>query len=75
VLHGIGIGLTSLVAWVVVNVAASALLDTVGWSGLTPGVAVGLVLMQVVAAVIGALLGYNLATEGKPGLTEHEPVE
>jgi hypothetical protein len=75
VLHGIGIGLTSLVAWVAVNVVASALLDAVGWSGLTPGLAVGLVLLQVVAAVVGALFGYNLSTEGKPGLGEHEPTE
>ena len=73
VLHGIGIGLTSLVAWVVVNLIASTLLDAVGWSGLTAGLALGLVLLQVVAAIVGALLGYNLATEGKPGLTEHEP--
>jgi predicted acyltransferase len=75
VLHGIGIGLTSLVAWVLVNLIASALLDTVGWSALTPGVAVGLVLMQVVAAIVGALLGYNLVTEGKPGLSEHGPTD
>jgi hypothetical protein len=75
VLHGIGIGLMSLVAWVVVNIIASTLLDAVGWSGLTAGLAVGLVLLQVVAAVVGALLGYNLSTEGKPGLSEHEPTD
>jgi hypothetical protein len=75
ILHGIGIGLTSLVAWVLVNLIAAALLDAVGWSSLTPGLAVGLVLTQVIAAIVGALLGYNLATEGKPGLTEHEPIE
>ena len=75
ILHGIGIGLTSLIAWVVVNLVAAALLDVVGWQSVTPAFAVGLVLVQVVAAVVGALLGYNVATRGKPGLGEHEPLD
>lgn len=73
ILHGIGIGLMSLVAWVVVNLVAATVLDLAGWQSLTPAFAVGLVLVQVVAAVVGALLGYNVATRGKPGLSEHEP--
>lgn len=75
VLHGIGIGLASLVAWVLVNLIAATLLDAIGWESVSAGFAVGLVLMQVVAAVVGALLGYNLATRGKPGLGEHEPID
>jgi hypothetical protein len=70
ILHGVGIGLTSLVVWVAVNLIATTLLDAVGWQSLTPAFAVGLVLVQVVAAVVGALLGYNVAVRGKPGLSE-----
>jgi hypothetical protein len=48
--------------------------DGIGWTGLTPARAVGLLLAQIAAAVVGALLGYNVALRGKPGLSEHEPL-
>jgi hypothetical protein len=69
-LHGIGVGLTSIVAWVIVNAFAALM----GWpfesGGLSAGAAVGLILAQIIAAIIGALLGYNIAVRGKPGLSE-----
>jgi hypothetical protein len=34
-----------------------------------------LLLAQLVAAMVGALLGYNIALRGEPGLAEHEPVD
>jgi hypothetical protein len=68
-------GLMSLVAWAGLNAVASLLFPGVVWEALTPGLAVALLLIQIVAAVLGALMGYNLATRGKPGLTEHEPIE
>ncbi|MGH7507244.1 MAG: hypothetical protein ACRELX_16430 [Longimicrobiales bacterium] len=74
ILHGTAMGLTSLVAWVGVNLVASLLFPGVVWEELTPGLAVALLLIQIIAAVVGALMGYNVATRGKPGLSEHEPV-
>jgi len=75
VLHGIGIGVASLVVWVAVNILAAFLPDAPAWTGLTPGLALGLLLAQMAAAVVGALMGYNIALRGKPGLSEHEPVD
>ncbi|MEO5511737.1 MAG: hypothetical protein ABIV28_07745 [Longimicrobiales bacterium] len=77
VLHGIAIGLTSLVAWVVVNVIAYGLASgsfVLGWASMSATMTLALLLAQIVAAVVGALIGYNIALRGKPGLSEHEPV-
>jgi hypothetical protein len=75
VLHGVGIGLLSLVAWVAAN-AIGTLTDMPSeWTSLASGFTVALLLAQFTAAVIGALMGYNIALRGKPGLSEHEPVD
>jgi hypothetical protein len=79
VLHGIAIGLTSLVAWVLINafvygVVANDARAVHIETALTPALTVALLLVQIVAAVLGALIGYNIALRGKPGLSEHEPV-
>jgi hypothetical protein len=74
ILHAVGIGLMSLVVWAGLNALATLLAWQLGWTALTPQFAVALLLVQLVAAVIGALLGYNLALRGKPGLREHEPI-
>lgn len=75
VLHAVGIGITSLVAWFLAN-ALSALLIDGGWTwpAVSPDFAVGLLFLQLAATVIGSLLGYNMAVRGRPGLGEHEPV-
>jgi hypothetical protein len=75
VLHAVGIGITSLVAWFLAN-ALSALLIDGGWTwpAVSPEFAVGLLFLQLAATVIGSLLGYNMAVRGRPGLGEHEPV-
>jgi len=73
-LHAAGIGLTSLVAWFVLNVLAQLFLPSFEWPSMTPELAIGLLLAQFLAAGVGALLGYNIATRGRPGLGEHEPV-
>lgn len=74
ILHGVAIGLMSLVVWVVVNGVLSLLSPRVQWEGLTVPLAIGLVLTQMAAAIVGALMGYNTALRGKPGLSEHEPL-
>lgn len=70
ILHGIGIGVMSLIVWVVVDLIGATLIEAIRWESITARLAVGLVLMQMVAAVVGALLGYNVAVRGKPGLKE-----
>ena len=75
ILHAVGIGLTSLVAWFLLNALAAMFLPGWIWSSLTPQLALGILLMQFLASTIGALLGHNLALRGRPGLTEQEPVE
>lgn len=75
ILHGLAIGVTSLVAWAFLNVIASVAFETFEWSALTPGLAVSILVVQMATAVLGALLGYNMALRGRPGLSEHEPLE
>jgi hypothetical protein len=56
VLHGVGIGLFSLIVWFVANLVAT-MLGVVGWTGLSPAVAAGSLLLQIGAAVFGAWYG------------------
>lgn len=72
VLHGVGIGLTSIVVWALVNVVA-ALAGQSYDPGLGTTLTVGILLVMIVASALGALIGYNLAVRGKPGLSEDYP--
>ena len=75
ILHAAAMGLMSLVVWFIVN-ALAALVFT-GWAteSLTAQLTIALLLAQLGAAMVGALLGYNVALRGKPGLSEHEPLQ
>jgi hypothetical protein len=73
-LHAFAIGLTSLVIWFLLNALAALAFPVWNWPTVTPQFAVAVILLQFVAAGLGALLGYNLAVRGRPGLGEHEPV-
>jgi hypothetical protein len=73
ILHGVAMGLVSIVAWVIANILSELFAGTADWAGLGAAIAVGLVLAQMVAATMGALIGYNLALRGKPGLQEDMP--
>jgi ABC-type transporter Mla maintaining outer membrane lipid asymmetry permease subunit MlaE len=75
ILHAAGIGLTSLIVWFVLNALAAIFFRAWEWPSLTAEMTVSLLLAQLVAAVVGALLGYNIALRGEPGLSEHEPIE
>lgn len=70
VLHGVGLGVVSLLVWLGVNLAAVALAEEAVWQGLGPALSAAVLFLQMAAAVVGALLGYNLALRGKPGLSE-----
>jgi hypothetical protein len=74
VLHAAGIGLTSLGVWVVLNALAAIFFSGWTWPSVTAELAVGLLFTQMAAAIVGALVGYNIAVRGRPGLGEHEPV-
>jgi hypothetical protein len=84
VLHGILIGLTSLLAWVIVNAIAWGISASAAegrhtfvvsrWDTLSANATIALLFIQIAMAIIGALIGYNIALRGKPGLSEHEPL-
>ena len=75
ILHGVAIGLTSLVAAAGLNAVMSLLRGHAMLAGVTPGLTVALLLAQITAAVLGALVGYNVALRGRPSLGEHEPTD
>ncbi|MHB1169615.1 MAG: hypothetical protein ACYC28_10095 [Longimicrobiales bacterium] len=73
ILHGVVLGLTSIIAWFLLNLLVSLFFPGFRWEALTPGLTAGLLLAHIVAAVVGALMGYNMALRGRPGLEEHPP--
>lgn len=75
ILHAAGMGLTSLVVWFVLNAFAALFFRSWEWPSLTAEMTVALLLAQLVSAIVGALLGYNVAFSGEPGLSEHEPLD
>lgn len=56
ILHAVGIGLFSVVVWLLANLLARGT-GLAGWSGLSPALTAGLLLLQIVAAALGARLG------------------
>jgi hypothetical protein len=59
ILHGIMIGLTSLVVWALVNVITSFVVPEFTFTSLTSQWTVAVVLVQILAAILGARLGYR----------------
>ncbi len=57
ILHGIGLGLTSLVAWAGLNVVVSGIFGAGDWSGLGTTAALAVLLTQIVAAIAGCWFG------------------
>ena len=60
ILHGISLGLTSLVAWAVLNLVVAAL-GGAGWTGLGTTAALAVLLTQIAAAVLGCWIGTGQA--------------
>ena len=72
VLHGVAIGLMSLVVWAIVSALSSThVLLLAGPVSLSASNTALLMLALIAAAVVGALMGYNMGVAGKPGLSEH----
>lgn len=65
ILHGIAIGIFSLVAWLVLNLLATSF-GGGSWQGLSPTATAALLLLQLAAAVGGAWTGHVIATRGGP---------
>lgn len=57
ILHGIGLGLASLVVWAVLNLVVGAVFGSGEWSGLGTTAALAVLLTQIVAAVAGCWFG------------------
>jgi hypothetical protein len=55
ILHAVGIGLFTVVVWFVANLLAGRALDAAAWN-VAPATAAGAILVQIVAAAIGATL-------------------
>lgn len=66
ILHGVAIGLASLIAWFALNVLEVAVFPAGGWNSLSPTLTAGLLVEQVVFAVFGAWIGYRTALQGQP---------
>lgn len=66
ILHGIALGLTSLVAWALLNLVVVAVFDGGEWSGLSTTAALVVLLTQIVAAVMGCWVGTGRARRGTP---------
>lgn len=75
ILHGIAIGLTSLVAAAAFAFLNDLVSPDTRWTDLRASAVILLVFAQFASAVIGALVGYNLAVRGKPGLGEPDVPE
>ena len=59
ILHGVLIGLFSLLVWFILNLITAIAFPNFGWQALTPNLAIGLVLVMIGAAVVGARSGYR----------------
>src|SRR5690606_1834749 len=70
ILHGIAMGLASLIAWFLVNLIIDLLLDLAPWSALTPTTTAALLLVQMMAAVAGTWVGHRVALRGGVELSE-----
>ena len=68
ILHGISLGLTSLVAWAVLNLVVTVGFDAGDWSGLNTTAALAVLLTQIVAAVLGCWVGTAQARARVGGL-------
>lgn len=57
ILHGLGIGLFSLLVWIVVNLLLVDPTDPAAWYALPPSATAGLLLIQTLSAIVGARIG------------------
>lgn len=63
ILHGIAIGLFSLVAWFVLGIMTQTLFNGTSWD-LTRDLTITALMVQIICSIIGARLGYRYAVRG-----------
>jgi hypothetical protein len=63
ILHGVALGLTSLVVWVVLNFVMVIAFRGARWEGLAPDATALVILTQVAAAVVGCWWGVRSARQ------------
>lgn len=63
ILHGVAMGLFSLVAWFVLGLLSQSLLRGSAWD-VGRDLTITAVIVQIIASIIGARLGYRLALRG-----------
>lgn len=63
VLHGVAIGLFSLVAWFILGLLSQSLLRGSVWD-VGRDLTITAVIVQIIASIVGARLGYRLALRG-----------
>lgn len=57
ILHGVAIGLFSVLVWFLANLLLGEPTDATAWRVMAPGTAAGLLLLQMAAASLGAWFG------------------
>jgi hypothetical protein len=76
ILHAVALGLTSIVAWFVINLVVDGFFPAMRtWEALTMELTIAVLLAQMALAVVGALLGYNMALRGRLSLSHSSPEE
>lgn len=64
ILYGVAMGILSLVIAVVLNALVAMLMPDFRWEGITSGITITVILVQIVSAVLGARIGYRQAVRG-----------
>ncbi|HKJ92819.1 MAG TPA: hypothetical protein VJ957_06605 [Longimicrobiales bacterium] len=64
ILHGVAIGLVSIVVWTAANALTALTIGGAAWGDLSASATVFIILEQVVAAVLGAWMGYRWSFAG-----------
>jgi hypothetical protein len=59
ILHGTAIGLLSLPVWFVINLISAVAFPDTAWDALSPHFTVSVILLQIVAAILGARTGFR----------------
>lgn len=65
ILYGIALGIMSLVVWFALNLLSGALFDGDSWQAVTTELSVSVLLVQIVAAVLGARVAYRWVMRGQ----------
>ena len=63
ILHGVAMGLFSLIAWFVLDIVSQSLLNGSTWE-LTMDLTITALIVQFVASIVGARFGYRFALRG-----------